>query len=184
MIEELNSLKRIGIVSILVMAVALVAVLAYGRLLFIDYLHVLSAAMWMGSNVFMGLIFYRLIKTMPQKDQLDISRRLLPLTLYFLPSVSLTTVITGFFLLIKVEAFVPLGVRLAVYAVAAMLLIISFAGYIPNSLYIYRGFRDGGFDGEKIVSRSLSNFRLCLYQTVIQIAMIGMMAYIVTVLLP
>ncbi len=184
MSSELNSLKRAGVVSILVQAAALVGVLVYDHLLFIDYLHVLSAAMWMGSNVFMGVIFYRLIRTMPQEDQLDISRRLLPLTLYFLPSISLTTVITGVFLLIKVEEFVPYGVRLAVYAIAAILLITSFAGYVPNSLYIYGGFRDGGFDAEKMVSRSLSNFRLCLYQAVVQIVMIGIMAYIVSVLLP
>jgi len=65
-----------------------------------------------------------------------------------------------------------------------LLLIISLAGYVPNSLYFYRGFSDREFDAVKIVERSLSDFRLCLLQAVTQVVMMGVMAYIVSVLLP
>ncbi|MCL4343643.1 MAG: hypothetical protein M1291_01600 [Thaumarchaeota archaeon] len=184
MSAELHSLSRTGILSILIQALALIAVLAYNRLLFIDYLHVLSAAMWFGSNVLMGVIFYRLVKTMPQEDQLDISRRFLPLTLYFLPSISITTIITGILLLSKVGQYVPSSIRLAIYLIASVLLILSIAGYVPNSLYLYRMFSSGKYDGAKMVSRSLSNFKISLVQTVIQLAMIGIMAYVVSVLIP
>lgn len=184
MSAELNSLSRAGIASILIQVLALAAVLAYNRLLFIDYLHVISAAMWFGSNVFMGVIFYRLVKTMPQEDQIDISRRFLPLTLYFLPSISITTVITGISLLSKVGQYVPFSIRLAIYLIASALLMLSVAGYVPNSLYLYRMFRGGKYEGARMVSRSLSNFKISLVQTAVQIAMIGIMAYVVSVLLP
>ncbi len=184
MSEEMNSLFRAGTVSVVFQALAIVAVLLYNHLVFMDYLHVLSAAMWVGGNVFMGIIFYRLIRTLPQGDQVDISRRLLPLTLFFLPSISVTTIITGVDLLSRLAAFVPLGIRLAVYSLAGVLLIISLLGLLPNSLYIYRGFNKSTYDAGFIIRKSLSNFRLCLIQSIIQVMMIGVMAYIVVVLIP
>lgn len=184
MSSDLRSLSAAGAASVVVQAAALAAVLAYGRLLFIDYMHVLSAAMWFGGNVFMGIIFYRVVRAMPLGDQLDVAKRFLPFTLYFLPSISLTTVITGAALMARVGSYVPPGLKAAIYAGAALLLLLSLVGHLPASIYLYKGFRKGDYDELSMISRSLVNFRVSQAQLVLQVAMVSMMAYVVSSLIP
>ena len=184
MSQEMKSLNRFGLAAFAAPLLALIIILVSNDFLLIDYLHVLSAALWVGDNVFMGIIFYRVMNSLPEGDRLDISRRLLPLTLYFMPSISVVTIASGADLMSKVYAFIPSYLVYTVYALAALLLLFVFGFFVPNSIIIYRNFTGGSHNSGDVIRRSMSNFRIALVQAVVQIAMAGLMAYIVIVLLP
>ena len=57
-----NIITPFSLVTLFVPIVALVLVLAYGNLLALNYLHVLTGGTWTGIDLFMGIVMGRILK--------------------------------------------------------------------------------------------------------------------------
>lgn len=180
--KDLKSVYRFGIVSASLPIIFLVIVYTIKDYLLIDYIHVLSAALWLGCNLFMGFIFYRIIKDLDNREKVDITVRLLPLTLFFLPSITLTTVIAGYILAFYVKLFsYSMWVYLPIIIISTILLLLSFVYYIGNSISIIKILK-GKSNVNRIISLSMINFKVAFVQLIFQVIIIGFMAYVVIIL--
>jgi putative copper export protein len=180
--KDLKSVYRFGIVSASLPIIFLVIVYTIKDYLLIDYIHVLSAAFWLGCNLFMGFIFYRIIKDLDNREKVDITVRLLPLTLFFLPSITLTTVIAGYILAFYVKLFsYSMWVYLPIIIISTILLLLSFVYYIGNSISIIKILK-GKSNVNRIISLSMINFKVAFVQLIFQVIIIGFMAYVVIIL--
>ena len=156
---------------------------ASGNLLLLDYIHVLIGAIWTGTDVFLGLIFNRVIKTLDGRTKYDISQRILPMSLYFIPSATILTPLAGMILAIKENAFNGLSTEFIVslFVIGIILLIISFILILPTSLKIRNLANEIG-EEVKFAKSSYLLKKLTIYggiQLLFQVLISGFMTYLV-----
>lgn len=175
--------QRFASGMIIVPWVFFIIFLASGDLLLLDYIHVLMGAIWTGTDVFLGLIFSRVIKTLDSRTKYDVSQRILPMTLYFIPSATILTPLAGMFLAIRENAFKGLSNEFiaSLFVVGIILVVISYLFILPTSLNIRNLFKEKN-DENKFAKSSNLLRKLTLYggiQLLFQVIIIGFMAYIV-----
>ncbi|MHB1439385.1 MAG: hypothetical protein ACYCSO_00795 [Cuniculiplasma sp.] len=170
--------------SIIIPWVSMVIFTVSGSLLLLDYVHVLTGAIWTGTDVFLGLILSRVIKTLDSETKYDVSQRILPMTLYFIPSVSILTPLAGLILEIRENAFNGFSPTFVIllFLIAIVIILISFLLILPTSLKIYRLNPSKEINEETYVRVSLLMKRLTLsgaLQLLFQVIIIGFMAVLV-----
>ncbi|MGC8533837.1 MAG: hypothetical protein ACP5MV_04405 [Candidatus Parvarchaeum sp.] len=179
---DFKQIYRFGAISAALPLLFLLIVYAIKDYLLIDYIHVLSAALWLGCNLFMGFIFYNIIRDLGDRVKIDITVRLLPLTLFFIPSITLTTVIAGYILALYIGLFSYSAIiYIPIIIVSTILLLLSFIYYIGDSLQIIRilGRKQ---NIKRAIELSITNFKVAFVQLILQVIIIGFMAYVVIIL--
>ena len=78
--------------------VALAIAYLWGSILALDYVHVLLGAIWTGVDVFLGLLFSTVMSNAPLETRTNVAVRILPMTLFFIPSVSIAVPLAGYLL--------------------------------------------------------------------------------------
>ena len=180
--KDLKSIYRFGLVAAILPMLFLLIVYIIKDYLLIDYIHVLSAALWLGCNLFMGFIAYRIMKDIGDRERADITIRLLPLTLFFIPAITLTTVIAGYILAFYVRLFsYSPFVYIPIIILSTVLLLLSFIYYVRNSIRIIKLLK-GRPNIKKLISLSMINFKVASVQLILQIVTIFFMAYVVIIL--
>ncbi len=154
-----------------------------GNLLLLDYIHVLTGAIWTGTDIFLGLIFIKVVKTLDIQTKYDVAQRVLPMTLFFIPSATVLTTLAGLILAIRENTFseLPSTLIIPLFAVGAILAVISFIFILPASLKI-RKMKEGQRDEAALNDSSRLLDNLTIYgavQLLFQIIIIGFMAYFV-----
>lgn len=182
MIEAIKK-QRFASGMIIVPWASFIIFLMSGNLLLLDYIHVLTGAIWTGTDVFLGLIFSRVVKTLDNRTKYDISQRILPMTLYFIPSVTILTPMAGIFLAIKENAFkgLPIGFIVSLFVIGIILVLISYIFILPASLKLKK-LEEEKEGEEKYSKSSIQLNKLTMYgaiQLLFQIIIIGFMAYFV-----
>lgn len=170
-------LRQAGIA--LVPVAALVAALASGSFLLLDYVHVLSGAIWTGIDIFMGVVLARMMRTMDIGTRVEIARKLTPRTLFLLPALASVTITAGVYLALIDGYFSPLSLWVvAALAVVAVLLVQGLGILLPNSVRILLELnrKDNKPDREKIARLNMFNLKLSASQAFFQIVIIFIMA--------
>jgi hypothetical protein len=80
--------------AIAVMIAAIVA----GNIWFLDFIHVFSSLLWTGVDLFMGFVLGPILRRVELPVRREIMRRLTPRTLFLMPTVSIISGTTGWFL--------------------------------------------------------------------------------------
>ena len=83
--------------AIAVMIAAIVA----GNLWFLDFIHVFSSLLWTGVDLFMGFVLGPILRRVDVSVRREIVRRLTPRTLFLMPTVSIISGTSGWFLAVK-----------------------------------------------------------------------------------
>ena len=83
--------------AIAVMIAAIVA----GNLWFLDFIHVFSSLSWTGVDLFMGFVLGPILRRVDVSVRREIVRRLTPRTLFLMPTVSIISGTSGWFLAVK-----------------------------------------------------------------------------------
>ena len=161
----------------LVPIVALVAALASGSLLLLDYVHVITGGTWTGIDLFMGLVMTRIMRSLPIPQRVAIASRLTPKTLFLLPSLASVAITAGVYLA-TVEGKFSLSSPwiLAAIVVVIILSVQGFGVLLPNSVRILLEINKENPDTAKIARLNLRNLRIAGSQGVFQIAIIFIMA--------
>ena len=168
-----------GVIALVVPAIAFIAALIIPGVLILDYVHVLFGALWTGIDVFLGLIFFIVLSRMEDKIRSDISFRLIPMLLYFIPAMSVFTPLLGFALAMRENIFKLDYLFIAIITISIALAVVSFAVIVPAIYSIYSGFKSNTVDesmNEKLLMRIAEAASI---QMVLQIVIISLMAYIV-----
>jgi hypothetical protein len=90
-----------GIVSPYSLAVLLVPlaalgfVLAFGNLLALNYLHVLTGGTWTGIDLFMGIVMGRILKGLEPPARTQVIKKLVPLMLFLMPALATVAITSG-----------------------------------------------------------------------------------------
>jgi hypothetical protein len=77
---------------------AMIAVIAAGNIWLLDFVHVFSSLLWTGVDLFMGFVLGPILRRVDLSVRREIVRRLTPRTLFLMPTVSIISGTTGWFL--------------------------------------------------------------------------------------
>ena len=78
--------------------VAMIAVIVAGNIWLLDFVHVFSSLLWTGVDLFMGFVLGPILRRLDLSARRDIVGRLTPRTLFLMPTVSIISGTTGWFL--------------------------------------------------------------------------------------
>ncbi len=175
-----NNGLNAGLLAAIIPFVAVGSAFATGSILILDYVHVLLGAIWTGVDVFLGLIFTAVISSVDPETRVAISRRIMPMTLFFLPSVSIAVPAAGLGLAMKEGIFqLSSPIIVAILVVGLILVGTGFATIFPYSLKLRRIVSGGECNDTEVKSRLRIITMGALLQMTLQIAIISLMAYLV-----
>jgi hypothetical protein len=182
-VDSIGNIYRTGFIALAVPAIAFILAYLLGSMLVLDYIHVLIGAIWTGVDVFLGLLFTNVIKTINLETRKNIGVRMIPMTLFFIPSASIITPLAGYVLAVREGIFsftTPLF--LSIIIVGVLLVSIGFLTIIPYTYGILREASRREADLGKI-SRNMRIVSLgSMIQLIFQVIIISLMAYIVVYL--
>jgi len=81
--------------------VAMVAAIIWGSLWVLDFLHVFSSLLWTGIDLFMGFLLGPIMRRLDLSARRQITSRLTPRTLFLMPTLSILSGTTGWFLAVR-----------------------------------------------------------------------------------
>jgi hypothetical protein len=129
----------------------------------------------------MGLVISRVMIKMSVGARIEFIRRLVPMMLFFMPTIASLAITAGIYLATYEGIF---SLRYPVIILAGIIVLIlviqGFAIFLPNELRIYFELRKSQPDSKKISRLALINFRLSGVQAAFQFAIIFIMANIAT----
>jgi hypothetical protein len=80
---------------------AMIATIAAGNLWLLNFVHVFSSLLWTGVDLFMGFVLGPILRRVDLSVRREIVRRLTPRTLFLMPTVSIISGTTGWFLAVQ-----------------------------------------------------------------------------------
>lgn len=141
--------------------VVMVFAILSGNRWFLNFVHVLCGVMWTGIDLFMGFIVGPILRRVPLAARREVIIRLVPKTLFLMPTLSIITGTTGWFLA-KQLGFLDLGWPEYGWVLAALVLVTLMAvqgtGYLlPTNLWVCFQLQKPNPDHEK-VGRIMRNY--------------------------
>jgi len=79
----------------------MIAVIVAGNIWLLDFVHVFSSLLWTGVDLFMGFVLGPILRRVDLAVRREIVRRLTPRTLFLMPTVSIISGTTGWFLAVQ-----------------------------------------------------------------------------------
>jgi hypothetical protein len=95
--------------------------------LFLDFVHVFSSLLWTGIDLFMGFVLGPILRRVDLPGRREIMRRLTPRTLFLMPTVSIISGTTGWFLAVQFGYFTLEWLAFG-WVAAALILVVLDAG--------------------------------------------------------
>jgi hypothetical protein len=162
----------------------MVAVIAGGHLWSLNFVHVFCGLLWTGIDLFMGFILGPIIRVIDISARKAVLLRLTPRTLFLMPTLSIITGTTGWFLA-KDMGFTELKWPQYGWVVAALVLVILMAiqglGYLlPTNLRVCLELQRNSPDSAKIGRLTNRFFIAVASQGIMQVATIIVMARFAT----
>jgi hypothetical protein len=151
---------------------------------FLNFVHVISGVMWTGIDLFMGFVMGPILRRVDLAVRREIIVRLVPKTLFLMPTLSIITGTTGWFLA-KDLGFLDVPWPQFAWVAAALTLVVLMTiqgtGYLlPTNLRVCMQLRRPNPDFHKI-SRMMRNFFLVVaLQGTMQVLTIVIMARFVS----
>jgi hypothetical protein len=156
---------------------ALALAMALGSLMLLNYVHIMTGALWTGIDLFMGFVIGPLLGTMEPQQRAEVFKRLIPKMTFLMPMLGSVTLFSGYFL---AQRFGLLSLDnawiIAAFVIAAALVIQGFGMLLPNEVRIFKQLISPTPDVDRIVRLGMQNARLAGFQGLFQLAIIFVMA--------
>ena len=163
--------------------IVMIVALIRHDLYLLNWIHVLSGALWTGADLFMGFVLGPVLRLLEIRVRTAVIADLVPRTLLYFPMVSLTTGTAGWFLADWLGFLNPAYSRyewiIAALVLIAVMTIVGLGLLLPNNLRIWFELRKSEPNRERIVRINRINIWLAGSQGVMQIAIIAVMARLV-----
>ncbi len=161
-----------------------VGVIQFGNLWLLNFVHVMAGLLWTGIDLFMGFVIGPIMRSLPVPARRAMILRLMPKTLFLLPTLSIVTGTAGYFYA-KQIGFLDLdypeyGWVLAALIIITLLTVQGLGVLLPTNLLVYLEMRRDQPDGARI-GRLMKRYVYAVgFQGLMQVAMITIMARFVT----
>jgi uncharacterized membrane protein len=164
-------------------AVMIIAI-TVDNLWFLNFIHVLSGLLWTGIDLFMGFVLGPILRSVDVNARRDVLLRLVPRTLFLMPTLAIITGTSGWFLskdLGLTQLPWPQYAWFAAALVLIVLLTIQGVGYLlPTNLRVCLELAKANPDTVKINRMMRQFFFVVATQGIMQVLMIIIMARFVT----
>lgn len=159
---------------------ALIVAILSANLLLLNYVHVFTAVLWTGTDIFMAFLLGPVLRNVSLSTRKEVISWLMPKMVFYMPTVAAVTTTAGFFLASKVGLLTlqsPI-----VYWVATVLIIVSamfimgLGILLPTNLRIYFEMKKSEPEMHKIQKLMKKYVKVVAIQTVMQFAIIFIMA--------
>jgi hypothetical protein len=158
---------------------AMIGVIAAGNLWLLDFTHVFTSLLWTGVDLFMGFVLGPILRRVDLSVRREIVRRLTPRTLFLMPTVSIVSGTTGWFLAVQL-GYTALDWPAYGWVAAALILVtlmtIQGLGFLtPVNVYVCLQLQKPKPDMAKISSWMRWYFYAVALQGLMQVAIIVVM---------
>lgn len=165
------------ILAVVLPNAALALAMALGSLMLLNYVHVVTGALWTGIDLFMGFAIGPVLGAMEPQQRAEVFKRLIPKLTFLMPMLSGVTIIAG------VQLAQRLGMLtlespwiVAALIITAALVVQGFGVLLPNEIRIFRQLISPTPDVDRIVKLGMQNARLAGIQGLLQLTIIFVMA--------
>ncbi|MGI0091729.1 MAG: hypothetical protein ACREBS_08470 [Nitrososphaerales archaeon] len=163
---------------------ALIAAVATHNLVALNYVHVFTAILWTGTDIFMGFVLGPILRNVSMATRKDIISWLMPKMIFYMTTVSSVTTTAGYFLASQMGLFTftpPLGYWIVGIVVIVVIMLIQGLGLIlPINLKVYFELRKSEPDYARISRLMRMYVMIVASQAVMQFAVIFLMAHLAT----
>jgi hypothetical protein len=167
--------------TLAVPVVALIAALLSGSLLLLNYVHVLIAGTWTGIDLFMGLVMSRVMRGLSPQSRVEVIKRLVPMMLFFMPGLASVGITAGIYLAGRLGlSFSSTPIIIAI-VIVVILSVQGFGLILPNEVRVLLELRKANPNTEKVVKLGMRNIYFAGSQTIFQISIVFVMAYLAVV---
>jgi uncharacterized membrane protein len=161
--------------------IVMIVALAIHSLYLLNWIHVLSGALWTGADLFLGFILGPVMRRLELSQRAAVVAYLVPRTFLYFPMVSLTAGTAGWYLAGWIGLLERSNPQFP-WVVAALILVtlLTVQGLfviLPNSVRIWLELQREAPDRERIVRINRVNIVLAGVQGVMQVAIIVVMAH-------
>jgi hypothetical protein len=158
---------------------AMIAVIVAGNIWLLDFVHVFSSLLWTGVDLFMGFVLGPILRRVDLSVRREIVRRLTPRTLFLMPTVSIISGTTGWFLAVQLGYTAldwPAYWWVATALILVTLMTIQGLGFLtPVNVYVCLQLQKREPDMAKISSWMRWYFYAVALQGLMQVAIIVVM---------
>lgn len=165
------------VLAIVVPNAALGLAMALGSFMLLNYVHIMTGALWTGIDLFMGFAIGPVLGAMEPRQRAEVFKRLIPKMTFLMPMLSGVTIIAGVVLAQRLGMLTldnPWIV--AALIITALLVAQGFGVLLPNEIRIFKQLVSATPDVDRIVKLGMQNARLAGFQGVLQLAIIFVMA--------
>lgn len=167
----------------LAIAATVAAILVDNRWL-LNFIHVMCGVLWTGIDLFMGFVVGPVMRTLPPPARRAMVLRLMPKTLFLLPTLSIMTTTAGYYhakqLGLLEIGWPEYGWVAAALVIVTILTVQGLGLLLPTNLLVYLEMRKPQPDGARI-GRLMRRYVYAVgFQGLLQVAIIIVMARFVT----
>lgn len=160
------------------------AAIVSGNLWFLNFVHVIAGVMWTGIDLFMGFVLGPILRRLDVPVRRAVLLRLVPRTLFLMPTLSIVTGTSGWFLAV-LRGYTELPWPQYGWVAAALALVVLMTvqglGYLlPTNLRVCFELQKPNPDGAKIGRLMRGYFYVTALQGTMQVIIIVVMARFVT----
>jgi hypothetical protein len=151
--------------------------MALGSLMLLNYVHIMTGALWTGIDLFMGIAVGPVLGAMEPRQRAEVFKRLIPKITFLMPMLSSVTIISGVLLAQRLDILtLDSPWIMAALIITAILVIQGFGVLLPNEIRIFKQLVSPIPDVDRIVKLGMQNARLAGIQGLLQLAIIFVMA--------
>ncbi|MDP2719209.1 MAG: hypothetical protein U1D67_03965 [Dehalococcoidia bacterium] len=156
----------------------------FGSVTILNYVHIMTGALWTGIDLFMGFVLGPVLGGMEPKDRAGLFRRLVPKMTFLMPVLAGVTITSGIELTKWLGYASPSNLFAAlanpwIFAAVAIVAILTVQGFgllLPNEIRVFRQLLSETPDIDKISRLGMRNAKLGGVQGIFQLAIIFVMA--------
>ncbi len=160
------------------------AAIVIGNLWFLNFVHVMSGALWTGIDLFMGFVIGPVLRMVSLDTRRAMIAGIIPRTLVLMPTLSIVTSTAGWFMAVQL-GYLNLGYPEFWWVIAALAIVtvltVQGLGYLlPMNLKLYFEILKPAPDPDKLKRWMRTYVRVVAIQGAMQVAIIVVMARFAT----
>ena len=163
---------------------ALIYSINFGTVTILNYVHIMTGALWTGIDLFMGFVLGPVLGGMEPKDRANVFKRLVPKMTFLMPVLAAVTITSGIELTQWLGYASPSNLFsalanpwiLAAVVIVGILTVQGFGLLLPNEIRVFKQLLSETPDIDKISRLGMRNAKLGGVQGIFQLAIIFVMA--------
>ena len=163
---------------------ALIVAILSSNLLLLNYVHVFTAVLWTGTDIFMALLLGPVLRNVRRSTRKEVISWLMPKMVSYMPTVAAVTTTAGFFLASKMGLITlnPPAIYWisAVLAIVSVMFVLGLGILLPTNVRIYFEMRKSEPDMSRIQRLMRMYVKVVAIQAAMQFVIIFIMAEFAT----